>query len=96
MSDFDYISPTAPEEEKGVLGTSLVVWQFFELVNGVVEVHRPRNDFRTVKVVCEERYCLKCFGVRRHDVWFGHTLGVHGHDFSMGRCRCCGEEVRYG
>lgn len=77
-------------------GTSLVVWQFFELVNGSLPVHKPRNGFRTIKVVLDVRYCLRCCGERRHDVWFGRTFGAHAQDFSMGRCRCCGEEVRYG
>lgn len=88
--------PNPSPEEGGVDGTSLVVWQFFELVNGTLPVHKPRNEFRTIKVVLDVRYCLRCCGERRHDVWFGRTFGAHAQDFSMGRCRCCGEEVRYG
>ena len=70
--------------------TSLIVLQFFELVRGVRKVHKPGNGFRTVSVKMEERYCMGCFGMRRHDVWIGSKLS--GSEFQVARCRVCGKE----
>jgi hypothetical protein len=76
--------------------TSLVVLQFVELVRGVRQVHKPGNGFQTVSVKMEERYCMGCFGMSRHDVWSGvrplKGTEVSGFKFQVSRCRVCGKE----
>ena len=68
---------------------SVVVRQFMAIVRGEVAVHAPVNEFCTVAVEVEERYCLRCCDVRRWDAWHG---GQDGLSFIIGRCRCCGQE----
>ena len=75
-------------------GTSLVVLQFMAIVLGEEPVHVPGNAFRTVGVTAEERYCLGCYGVRWHDVWFGlRMVEARVVGFNGARCRYCGKEV---
>lgn len=71
-------------------GTSLVARLFMEIVYGRVAVHVPQNEFITVAVEVEERYCLKCFTTGLWDMWIGRHDGLN---FKVGRCRCCGNEV---
>lgn len=71
-------------------GTSLVVRLFMELIWKRAEVHVPQNEFVTVAVEFEPRYCLKCFNEGIWDVWIGHHDGL---DFRLGRCRVCGKEM---
>jgi len=79
-------------------GNSLAVRQFLELARGERRVQKPRNGFRTQAVKAEERYCLGCYGVRRHDAWYGlrkaevKGMGLMEFGFSMAWCRCCGKE----
>ena len=70
--------------------TSVAVRQFVAILRAEVPVHEPRNEFETVAVEAEMRYCLKCFGVRTFDMWRGRH---EGREFRLGRCRCCGAEV---
>jgi hypothetical protein len=78
-------SPTSTAGE-----TSLVVRLFMDVVYGRTAVHMPQNEFVTVAVVVEERYCLKCFTDGLWDVWKGCHDGL---SFKIGRCRACGKEV---
>lgn len=71
-------------------GTSVVVRQFMEILRGETPPHPPQNEFVTLAVRTETRYCLKCYINDDWDVWHG----VHdGLKFKLGRCRCCGVEV---
>ena len=73
-------------------GTSLVVRLFMDVVYGRTAVHVPQNEFVTVAVEVEVRYCLKCFGVRTFDVIIGQRT-VGGGRRQAAYCRCCGAEV---
>jgi hypothetical protein len=73
-------------------GSSLAVRRWVDACRGEA-VHAPRNPFRVQRVTAEEQYCLKCCGVRWHDVVIGFEIGsIHKVTF----CRACGEEVRSG
>lgn len=72
-----------------VVGTSVVVRQFVEIVRQERRVRAPANEFRTVAVLEEVRECPNCHGDRRFDVWHGEHDGLC---FMLGRCRCCGKE----
>lgn len=75
---------------------SIVVEQFVELAAGKRKV--GVNDFRTVKLSTEERYCLRCFAAQEHDVWEGvrqiHVIGCDLVEVPvvMRRCQGCGKE----
>ena len=69
---------------------SVAVRQFVAIARAEVAVHVPANEFVTVAVEAEMRYCLKCYGVRTFDMWRGRS---EGREFLLGRCRCCGAEV---
>lgn len=92
MSHFlgsDFTPNPSPKREAGVEGTSLAVRQFCAFAFGIAAPHSPSQPWRVTEVVFETRYCLKCFGLRGHDV-------VKGHLHEVSYCRCCGAEVRYG
>jgi hypothetical protein len=69
---------------------SVVVQQFLAIVRAEVPVHVPANEFVTVAVEDDQRYCLRCCGVRTFDLWHGRH---EGREFRLGHCRCCGAEV---
>lgn len=77
-------------EDPPLTGTSLVVRLFVALACWEVDVHAPQNEFVTVAVEAEERYCLKCFNAGIWDVWIGQHDGL---EFRLGRCRVCGKEM---
>jgi len=68
---------------------SIAVRQFVAIVRGEISVHVPRNEFQTVQVGKDERYCLRCCAVRVWDLWRGKHEGL---EFLLGRCRACGLE----
>lgn len=92
-------SPNGREQfVEGSQGTSLAVLQFVAIARGEVVVHVPANAFRTMSIMAERRYCLKCCRVRVHDVWHGFTDEFLGEKIGMDvnvtfiRCRYCEKE----
>lgn len=75
------------DETKVTSSTSLVVRQFCAVAFGWMPVHSPITPFRVAAMVCEEQYCLGCFGVRHFDVVKGSSGEV------VAFCRCCGKEM---
>ena len=72
-------------------GSSLAVLQFVALIRGEWMVHKPANPFRAVSMTADERYCLRCCGVRWFDVVCGHRSAFSGQvEEVMAVCRCCG------
>lgn len=69
--------------------TSLAARQFLALARGEMAIHAPRNEFVTVAVEREERFCRRCYAERVWDVWHGRHDGLA---FALGRCRACGTE----
>lgn len=86
--DFSHFPSPAPA---GRGGTSIVVRRFLDAVRGEV-VHAPANEWHTESVLAEERYCLRCCGVRWHDVVVAWSQT--GKPIDVSWCRVCGEEVR--
>lgn len=82
-------------------GSSLAVLQFLVLARGEWTVQAPTSPFRVVSVTAEERYCIRCFGVRMHDVVEGFPkkddtkFHVANSKCQVVVCRCCGKERRY-
>lgn len=74
-------------------GSSLAVLQFLVLARGEWTVQAPTSPFRVERVTAEERYCIRCFGVRVHDVVEGVRLPSIRCQVVV--CRCCGKERRY-
>lgn len=77
-------------DETAVTSSSLAVRQFVDLAFGWMPVHKPITPFRVETVTAEERYCLRCYGVR----WFDIVKGGAGREAAF--CRCCGAEVSDG
>lgn len=72
------------------VGTSIAVRQFVFFANGLTATHAPSQPWRVLEVICEQSYCLGCFGERNFDV----LIGEGRKRFSI--CRCCGDEVMHG
>jgi hypothetical protein len=89
------------ENGEGSQGSSLAVLQFVALMRGEWTVQKPRSPFRVERVVAEERYCLKCCGVRWFDVvdGFGLDTAVSTQPTrppkQMAICRNCGAEAKH-
>jgi len=71
--------------------TSLAVRQFVALARGDVGVHVVGNALEVVEVAADRRYCLRCYGVRMHDL----VVVRHGaaRFVALTWCRRCGEAV---
>ena len=82
-------SPSPFSKNENGEGSSLAVLQFVALIRGEWAVQAPTSPFRVEQVTAEERYCLKCCGVRVHDIVSGQSKA------EMAICRCCGKERRY-
>jgi hypothetical protein len=87
-------TPTSNDED-----TSLAVLQFLVLARGEWTVQAAKSPFRVEMVTAERRYCLKCFGVRVHDVVSGFGLDTSRESGGATRplkklviCRFCGKE----
>lgn len=74
-------------------GASLAVLQFVALIRGEWAVQAPKSLFRVEMVEADDRYCLRCCGVRVHDVVEGVKLPSVRCQVVV--CRCCGMESRY-
>jgi len=73
-------------------GNSLAMVQFVELARGERAVQEPSHPFRVEEVKAEERYCMRCCGVR----WFDVVVGVRGQVPGvrcevLAMCRSCRE-----
>ena len=88
-------------------GSSIAVLQFVALARGEWGVQKVRSPFRVESVTAEERYCLRCCGVRWFDVVRGTPLPPHAFGAVtspqmresakfggkvLAICRCCGAE----
>ena len=91
-------SPSPFSKNENGEGSSLAVLQFLAIVRGEWAVQAPKSLFRVERVTAEERYCLRCCGVRGHDVVEGFGLDTPMSTSAtrpakiLMICRCCGEE----
>ena len=84
-------SPSPFSKNENGEGSSLAVLQFVALIRGEWAVQAPKSLFRVERVTAEERYCLRCYGVRVHDVVSGQRLAFSDQPKAeMAICRCCG------
>ena len=84
--DQNHINPSTTKD------ISLSVMQFVELARGERAVQKPSHPFRVEAVQAEERYCMRCCGVRWFDVvmgFRGQVPGVRCEVLAM--CRSCRE-----
>jgi len=76
------------------MSSSIAVRQFMALACGEMEIRAPRLPFRVAAVSAQERYCLRCYGIRTMDVVFKQTT-MGGMLETAIICRACGKVLAY-